>query len=68
MTTGSKVDKTGANVAPGKSTTAGLELMEQLSRKLATVTAAILETVLLTCVGLGLSERVCYLIVGKTNQ
>jgi len=53
MATGSKVGKTGASVAPGKITATGLELMEQLSG------AAILENVLLTCVGLGLSERMC---------
>jgi len=42
-----------------KNTAAGLELMEQLSWKL----AAILETVLLSCAGLGLSERMCELTV-----
>jgi len=51
MTTGSKVAKQEQVWHQVKNTTAGLELMEQLSR------AAILETVLLTCVGLGLSER-----------
>jgi len=55
MMTSSKADEMGASVAPGKNTAAGLELMEQLSQKL----AAILETVLLTCVGLELSKRMC---------